>query len=107
MRVKVVRLETIDDRCCFPDAPILKADQSDGCRVVLVRLEIGIAGPRAPTMDLGDRTGHAKEESIQGMTPGAEQAGAATVFVNVPPELSVPWADAVIVIDFAVVDFAE
>src|ERR1041385_353545 len=41
------------------------------------------------------------------MAAGREQAAAPGVFANVPPELPVPGADPVIVVDFAIVNLAQ
>src|SRR5207253_1734744 len=49
----------------------------------------------------------AEEERVHGVAAGGEKAAAAGVLFGVPAELSVPRADAVEVIDFAVVNFAE
>ena len=41
------------------------------------------------------------------MAAGGEEGTASGVFASVPAELSVPGSDAVVIIDFAIVQFAE
>src|SRR5262245_21646426 len=54
-----------------------------------------------------DFAGHAEQKGVQRVTARGKQTAAPGVFLDVPPKLSIPGTDAVVIIDFAVVNRAE
>src|SRR4051812_23993023 len=50
---------------------------------------------------------HAKEQRVHGVATGREQAAAAGVLADVPAVLSIPWANAVVIIHFTVMNLPE
>src|SRR4051794_30960975 len=50
---------------------------------------------------------HAKEQRVHGVATRREQAAAAGVLAGVPAVLSIPWANAVVIIHFTVMNLPE
>ncbi len=107
VRVEIVRLQTINDRRAFADLAAFEFQDRDAARGVFVRLENLALRLRVVAGDFFDVVAHAKEQRIERVATGGEQRTAASVLARVPAELSVPGSDAVVVVDFTVVQFAE
>ena len=107
VRVEIIRLETIHDGRAFADAAVLELQERHAAGVVFVGRKDFALGLGVVAGDFGDVTAHAEQEGVERVTTGGEQRAAAGVFARVPAELSIPRADAVIVIHFAVVQRAE
>ncbi len=105
--VEVVGLEAIDDAGAFGGAAVGEFEERGGGGGVFVDGEVGVAALGIEGDDGIDIAFHAEEESVHGVAAGAEETGAAAAFLLIPAVLAVPWADAVVVVDFAVVDAAE
>ncbi len=97
-------MKTIDDRRHFPDAAILELQNGDAGGGIFIAGKIPVSGLRGITADRFHLFAHAQEQRVQGMATGREEAAAAGVFARVPAVLTIPGADAVIIIDLAVVD---
>ena len=105
--VEVVRLKAIDDRCAFPDAAVFEFQEGDTGGVVLIGSEDFAFGFGGETGDGLDLIAHAEKERIHGVATSGEQGAATVFFAGVPAELTIPGPDAVVVIDFTVVEGAE
>ena len=105
--VEVVGLEAVDDGGAFADAAVFEFDDGDAGGVVLVGGEDFALGFGGEAGDGFDVVAHAEEEGVHGVAAGGEEGAAAVFFAGVPAELAIPRADAVVVVDFAVVNGAE
>ena len=107
VNVEVIGLQTIHARSDFCRIAIGEFEEGDRGGVVLVGLEnggLGFGGQAGHFLDLAI---HEEQARIEGVATGGEQAGAGKVFFDIPFKLPVPRANAVVVIDFAVVQFPE
>ncbi len=105
--MEIVRLEAIDDRRRFADRAVLEANERRRARVVFVRGENRMAALRRVARHFLGLAAHAQQQRVERMAAGGEQRAATERFFRVPAILAVPRADAVIVIDFAVVQRAD
>ena len=105
--VEVVGLEAVDDGGAFANAAVFEFDDGDAGGVVLVGgedLALGFGGEAGDGFDV---VAHAEEEGVHGVATSGEEGAATVFFAGVPAELAIPGADAVVVVDFSVVNGAE
>lgn len=107
MRVEVVGLQAVHDGGGFADGAVFEADDGGAGGVVFVGLEDLAAAAGGEGADALDLAAHHHEEGVHGVAAGGEEGAAAVLFPGVPTELAVPRADAVVVVDLAVMEAAE
>ena len=105
--VEVVGLEAIDDGGALADGSVFELQDGDGGGVVLVGSEDVAARLGGHAGDRLDLAAHAHEEGVEGVATGGEEGAAAVLLADVPAKLAVPGADAMVVIDLAVVEVAK
>ena len=105
--VEVIGLEAVDDRGAFADGAVLELQNRDRGGVVFVRCEVLALGLGAEARDRVDFARHAHQEGIEGVATGGEEGAAAILLADIPAVLAIPWADTVVVVDFAVMDLAD
>lgn len=105
--VEVVGLQAVHHGGGFADGAVLELHQGDAGGVVFIRGEDFALGLGAETGDAFHLAGHDHEQGVEGVAAGGEQGAAAILFADVPAELAIPGADAVVVVHFAVVKVAQ
>jgi hypothetical protein len=105
--MKIIGLETIHNGSALPDGPILKLQKRHRGGVVFIGRKDVALGLRTHARDALDFTAHAQQQSIECVAPGGEQGAATFFFSSIPTELAVPWSNAMVVINFRVVEFAQ
>src|SRR5207247_218820 len=101
--VKIVRLETIDDRGALAHAAIGELQDRHAGGGVFVFGKVLIGGTTRATAYALDLGAQAQQQSVQRVTARRQQTAATRVPAGVPTKLSIPRANAVIIICFAVV----
>ena len=107
VRVEVIRLQAVHDGSGFAHRAVFETDDRRAAGVVFVRLEDVAAALRGEGADALDFAAHHHEERVERVATGGEQGAAAVFLASVPAELAIPRPDAVIVVDFSVVQLAE
>lgn len=107
MGVEVIGLEAVHDGGGLADGAVLEVDEGDAGGVVLVGLEDVALRFGGEAGDAFDFVAHDHEEGVERVAAGGEEGAAAILFSGVPTELAIPRADAVVVIDFAVMKTSE
>src|SRR5687768_659986 len=107
MGMEVIGLEAIDDGRALADRAILELQDCRGTRLIFVGLEDRVAALGGITGHLLNITSHAEQEGVERVTPRGQKRAAAQLFLGVPTVLSVPRPDAMVIIDFTVVEFAD
>ena len=105
--VEVVGLEAIDNGRAFADGAVFELHDGDARGVVFVGGEdfaFGLGGEAGDGIDL---IAHAEEQGVEGVATRGEEGAATVFFAGVPAELAIPGADAMIIIDFGIVQGAE
>src|ERR1043165_9741849 len=107
MDVEIVRLKAINDRRDFADASVAKLQNHHAGGWVFIFGKIIVRGTRRSARDGFHFAAHAKQKRVHGVATSRKKAAAARVLFGVPTELPIPRANAVKVIDFTVMNFAE
>ena len=107
MRVEIVRLQAVDHCGAFADPSVGEFHEGRGARRVLVGGEYGVTALRGITGDLFDVAPHAEQQRVERMAARRQQRTAPELLLRVPAILPVPGTDAMVVVDFAVVNPAE
>ena len=105
--VEVIGLEAVHDGCAFAHRAAFEPDERGRRRGVFVGGENGVAALRGVAGDFFHLGIHAEEEGVERVATGGKERAAAEFLVRVPAVLAIPRADAVVVINFTVVEFAD
>ena len=103
--VEVVGLQAVDDRRGLADTPVPELQDRRGGRGVFVWREDRIRALRGIARDLVDLRVHAQQQRVDRMAARRQERTAAEAAPRVPAILPVPRADAVVVVDLAIVQF--
>ncbi len=105
--VEVIRLQTIRHRSHFAELAVLEFQQRHRGRVIFIRVEDRTPRAVAVTRHLFNLGIHKHQQQIERVAACGQQTASAEIFFDVPRELAVPRAYAVIVINLGVVQIAE
>src|SRR5947207_2995085 len=107
VRVEIIRLQAVHDGRAFSYAAVLELQNGHTRGRVFVWLEDLAAGFGIVARDFHDVIAHAQQQRVERMTSGGQKRTAAVFLFGVPTELTVPGADAMIVIHLAIVQLPE
>src|SRR5262249_58971313 len=98
MNVEIIGLQAVRHRSDLAEFPVFEFEQSHRCRVVFIKSEDLATAAVTVTRHLLDFGVHKHQQQVESVTSGGQQAAAAEIPLDIPAELTVPGANAMVII---------